>query len=131
MKCPKCGYLGSQFDQQCRRCGMPFVPPEPPQRKPREQGEGWRSEVSQKVKAYGERKKILTTPPKPLKDEAPEEIEPPTIRKPEPEVRQSAPVRAAANVRSNAEPAVQQPAPPPAPKPNFAETIRSSAPVMP
>lgn len=33
----------------------------------------WRKEISQKVRAYGERKKYLTTPPAPLKEEGPPE----------------------------------------------------------
>lgn len=106
--------------------------PEPPQRKPREDSESWRNEVSQKVKAYGERKKILTTPPKPLKDSTPAEPFQEPVRKPEPEVRQPppAPARPAVNVRPNLDPP-PPPVAPPVQKPTFAETVRSGAPPMP
>jgi len=78
MKCPKCGFVNSQTKQNCSRCSEPLnrtasssqtraTPPvpaagaaEPPD---------WRREVSQKVKAYGERRKNLTTPPGPLKSD--------------------------------------------------------------
>ena len=65
MKCPTCGYQNSPTRQQCVHCSASLLPvaaggsnttPE------------WRREVAEKVRAYGERKKMLTTPPRPLKE---------------------------------------------------------------
>lgn len=85
MKCLKCGYVTSESKETCSRCGSPLPPPvgmRAPAR-PRQQTPAttpnpqapetgvhlpdWRKEVSRKVKEYGEKKKILTTPPQPLR----------------------------------------------------------------
>ena len=62
MQCPKCGSLNPDSREQCGRCGTPLPEtmsvPVP----------DWRKEVTKKVKAYGDRKKSLTTPPGPIKE---------------------------------------------------------------
>lgn len=93
MKCPKCGYVTSESKQNCGKCGNPLpaaagrnpgtavTTPDPdPSAAPVSAGPAsadpqkpipvpeWRKQVTEKVKAYGERKKYLTTPPGPLKD---------------------------------------------------------------
>lgn len=88
MKCLKCGYVTSESKETCSRCGSPLPPPvgmraparprqQTPTTTPNPQAPesavhlpDWRKEVSRKVKEYGEKKKILTTPPQPLKEAA-------------------------------------------------------------
>lgn len=87
MKCPNCGLVISQKRRRCSRCGTSLrtissdTPTTPGQgaAQPNEPDGGsaavpeWRKEITQKVRAYGERKKYLTTPPTPLKEEGPPE----------------------------------------------------------
>jgi uncharacterized RDD family membrane protein YckC len=76
MKCPKCGFTNNRSGTRCVKCGNPFpeqqqlsIEPEPAQQtKP--SVPDWRQEVIRKAREYGERKKILTTPPRPLKEHA-------------------------------------------------------------
>jgi uncharacterized RDD family membrane protein YckC len=77
MKCPKCGFNNHRPGTRCVRCGNPFpelqqqlsIEPELVQQtKP--SVPDWRKEVTRKAREYGERKKILTTPPRPLKENA-------------------------------------------------------------
>ncbi len=89
MKCPKCGYVTSESRQNCGRCGHTLhLAARSPVADPPDQDNitvgsstqpdpagrltvpEWRKQVTEKVKAYGERKKYLTTPPGPLKDTA-------------------------------------------------------------
>lgn len=115
MKCLKCGYVTSESKEKCARCGSPLpvkpasrvparhrqvtppAPPEPaPPAPPSDALPDWRKEVSRKVKAYGEKKKILTTPPQPLKEgEAPSAAEldpdpPAPVHPPRPRIATSA-----------------------------------------
>lgn len=75
MKCPRCGFFTPAPNPQCSKCGFRL----PRKNKSEEHDEPqpsavpeWRREVSEKARAFGERKKLLTTPPRPLK-ETPEE----------------------------------------------------------
>ncbi len=77
MKCPKCGFTNHRPGTHCVRCGNPFheqqqqlsIEPESVQQtKP--SVPDWRKEVTRKAREFGERKKILTTPPRPLKEHA-------------------------------------------------------------
>ena len=76
MKCPKCGFTNNRPGTRCLKCGVPFpeqqqlsIEPEPVlQTKP--SVPDWRKEVTRKAREFGERKKILTTPPRPLKERA-------------------------------------------------------------
>lgn len=90
MKCLKCGYVTSESKENCARCGSPLPvhgnartrgvsrqttpearPAEPAASSSAPSSDSvpdWRKEVSRKVKEYGEKKRILTTPPQPLKD---------------------------------------------------------------
>jgi uncharacterized RDD family membrane protein YckC len=63
MQCPKCGSINPETREQCNRCGTTLLVKMPPASVP-----DWRKEVTRKVKAYGDRKRSLTTPPGPLKD---------------------------------------------------------------
>jgi uncharacterized RDD family membrane protein YckC len=85
MKCPKCGYVTSEHKHNCGKCGYAFPAgraitpggtppppapdPDPSSLKPESIAEvpEWRKQVTEKVRAYGEKKKYLTTPPQPLK----------------------------------------------------------------
>src|SRR5262245_14374141 len=75
MKCPKCGFTPSRPATRCVRCGTSFpeeqlsIEPEPVLQAKAVVPE-WRKEVTRKAREYGERKKILTTPPRPLKEHA-------------------------------------------------------------
>lgn len=87
MKCPNCGLVISEKRRRCSRCGTSLrrgssdtpTTPEQLAAQGNEPEDGssavpeWRKEISQKVRAYGERKKYLTTPPAPLKEEGPPE----------------------------------------------------------
>jgi uncharacterized RDD family membrane protein YckC len=90
MKCPHCGHVMSERRKRCGQCGslLSAVRTEPSaaslrevsgsQTEPEEQKitePEWRKEISQKVRAYGEKKKYLTTPPGPLKDQAGQDSE--------------------------------------------------------
>ncbi len=73
MKCPKCGFTNNRPGTRCVRCGNPF--PEQQQQLLIEQEvtqqtsvPDWRKEVTRKAREFGERKKFLTTPPRPLKE---------------------------------------------------------------
>lgn len=75
MKCPRCGFFTPAPKSQCSKCGFRLLR----NNKSEEQEDPqpstvpeWRKEVSEKARAYGERKKRLNTPPRPLK-EAPAE----------------------------------------------------------
>ena len=57
MNCPGCGFANPEKSEHCRRCGSLFISEPVPE---------WRKEVAQKVRAYGDRKKRLTTPPGPI-----------------------------------------------------------------
>lgn len=81
MKCPKCGFITSELKVQCMRCGsslpgrkedpahVPDSPPAPvvPPPVPAAEVPEWRRQVTQSVREFGERKKLLTTPPNPLR----------------------------------------------------------------
>lgn len=89
MKCPKCGFITSELKVQCMRCGSalpgrkeepargaeapPTAPPAPSTAQPSAgpitgaEVPEWRSQVTRKVREFGERKKLLTTPPGPIK----------------------------------------------------------------
>lgn len=83
MKCPNCGLAISEKRRRCSRCGTSLrrglsdTPTSPEQlaaqgNEPEDGSSAvpeWRKEISQKVRAYGERKKYLTTPPAPLKED--------------------------------------------------------------
>ena len=92
MKCLKCGYVTSETNENCARCGSALPPPASsrtparmrpqnhapvtPNSEPGASLPDWRQEVSRKVKEYGEKKRILTTPPHALKHEQqPESVE--------------------------------------------------------
>ncbi|MCI0616788.1 RDD family protein [bacterium] len=74
MKCPKCGFTNNRPGTRCLKCGAPFleqqqqlsIEPEPIQQT-QPSVPDWRKEVTRKAREFGERKKILTTPPRPLK----------------------------------------------------------------
>src|SRR5262245_65856448 len=81
MKCPKCGFTNNRPGTRCLKCGTLFpeqeqliIEPERMQQTTSAVPE-WRKEVTRKAREYGERKKILTTPPRPLKEQ-PTEPEP-------------------------------------------------------
>ncbi len=61
MKCPGCGFSNPEKIEKCSRCGFVLFSHEPVPE--------WRKEVAQKVRAYGDRKRRLTTPPGPLKEQ--------------------------------------------------------------
>jgi uncharacterized RDD family membrane protein YckC len=63
MQCPKCGSLNPDSREQCSRCGAPLSETISAATVP-----DWRKEVTKKVKAYGDRKRSLTTPPGPIKE---------------------------------------------------------------
>ena len=78
MKCPKCEFTPSRPATRCVRCGTSFpeqeqlsIEPEPVLQAAAVVPD-WRKEVTRKAREYGERKKILTTPPRPLKESASE-----------------------------------------------------------
>ena len=89
MKCPQCGFVTSEWKRQCEKCGtaLPKMPklttpspsspePPPPQSSvPQPEVPEWRKEVTQKVKAYGERKRTLLTPPRPWKENPEQPVE--------------------------------------------------------
>lgn len=135
MKCPKCGFITSDLKKQCMRCGSALpgkgeardnpapaaAPPAPAPPQPAVAPTGsevpeWRKQVTQKVREYGERKKLLTTPPGPIKETPPEELSFPA----EPELVERA--QSAQPAAPNPAPAVREPrAPvpePPAPRPD-------------
>jgi uncharacterized RDD family membrane protein YckC len=79
VKCPQCGYAISEKKRRCEQCGLPVSamlkmatpqeqpePPAPVAVSP--EVPDWRREVSEKLKAYGERKRTLLTPPSPIKE---------------------------------------------------------------
>jgi uncharacterized RDD family membrane protein YckC len=75
MKCPKCGFTPSRPATRCVRCGTSYpeqheleLEPEPVLQAATAVPD-WRKEVTRKAREYGERKKILTTPPRPLKEQ--------------------------------------------------------------
>jgi len=52
----------------------------------------WKKEVAEKVKAYGERKKRLTTPPGPIKETIePQRVQEPAAQNPEPVLHETSP----------------------------------------
>jgi uncharacterized RDD family membrane protein YckC len=76
MKCPKCGFTPSRPATRCVRCGTSYpepqqlsIEPEPVLQAAATAVPDWRKEVTRKAREYGERKKILTTPPRPLKEQ--------------------------------------------------------------
>jgi uncharacterized RDD family membrane protein YckC len=76
MKCPKCSFTNNRPGPRCLKCGAPFpeqqqlsIEPEPVQQT-NPSVPDWRKEVTRKAREFGERKKILTTPPRPLKERA-------------------------------------------------------------
>jgi uncharacterized RDD family membrane protein YckC len=87
MKCPKCGFIPSRPATRCVRCGTSYpeqqqqlsIDPEPVLQATTAAVPEWRKEVTRKAREYGERKKILTTPPRPLKEQ---------VSDPEPPVQQ-------------------------------------------
>jgi uncharacterized RDD family membrane protein YckC len=68
MKCSTCGYQNSPARQQCIKCGATLLPAA--KTSPAAPVPDWRKEITRKARAYGERKKLLTTPPHPLKENA-------------------------------------------------------------
>ena len=91
MNCPGCGYSNPEKIEHCRRCGSLLISEPVPE---------WRKEVAEKVRAYGDRKKRLTTPPGPLREQVTnEELAPvspetsPAPPTPPPVDRPSPPVR--------------------------------------
>lgn len=75
MKCPKCGFTPTRPATRCVRCGTSYpeeqqlvIEPEPVLQAAAAVPD-WRKEVTRKAREYGERKKILTTPPRPLKEQ--------------------------------------------------------------
>jgi uncharacterized RDD family membrane protein YckC len=76
MKCPNCGFTNERTGTRCLRCGSGLVehPETPiaaeaiPTSQPANVPE-WRQEVTRKAREFGERKKTLTTPPRPLKEQ--------------------------------------------------------------
>lgn len=87
MKCPRCGFTNSRPGTRCIKCGNPFpeqqqlsIEPEPVLQAQASVPE-WRKEVTRKAREFGERKKILTTPPRPLKEHV-SAPEPPAKREP-------------------------------------------------
>lgn len=124
MKCPKCGFTNNRSVTRCVKCGAGF-PGE--QRTSTEQETAqqarpsvpeWRKEVTRKAREYGERKKVLTTPPRPLKeqgsDSEPATPEAPALHKREiPASVESEPARTTPEVfpsqtKSSSEPLIQQ-----------------------
>jgi uncharacterized RDD family membrane protein YckC len=100
MKCPKCGFTNNRPGNRCLKCGVPFpeqqqlsIEPEIQQAKPTVPE--WRKEVTRKAREFGEKKKILTTPQRPLKEHA---------RDPEPSV-QHEPILPRVEVSASVEPA--------------------------
>jgi RDD family len=89
MKCPNCGSTNDRTETLCLRCGSTLVEhvtadvqeavPVGQQVVP-----DWRKEVTRKAREFGERKKTLTTPPRPLKE---------NVSEPQPEVRAPEPVK--------------------------------------
>jgi uncharacterized RDD family membrane protein YckC len=82
MKCPKCGFTPSRPATRCVRCGTSYpeqhqleIEPEPVLQATAAIPD-WRKEVTRKAREFGERKKILTTPPRPLKEQS-NDSEPP------------------------------------------------------
>lgn len=76
MKCPKCGFTPSRPATRCVRCGTSYpeqqqleIEPEPVLQATAAVPD-WRKEVTRKAREFGERKKILTTPPRPLKEQS-------------------------------------------------------------
>jgi uncharacterized RDD family membrane protein YckC len=75
MKCPKCGFTNNRPGTRCLKCGSPYPHQQLLIESERMQESDsavpdWRKEVTRKAREYGERKKILTTPPRPLKEHA-------------------------------------------------------------
>lgn len=73
MKCPKCGFTNNRPGSRCIKCGAFFQEQQPPEiettmQQTKTAVPDWRREVTRKAREYGERKKILTTPPRPLKE---------------------------------------------------------------
>lgn len=86
MRCLKCGFSNPPQRETCSKCGLPLaridsdtlsseVPLSKEKKSERPVSE-WRQEVVEKAKAYGERKRTLTTPPRPLKEQEEEGEEP-------------------------------------------------------
>ena len=74
MKCLICGSVNSPSRQHCSDCNAPLPRdrnlnrPEFQENESRREVPEWRKEVHEKVRAYGERKKRLTTPPNSWKE---------------------------------------------------------------
>lgn len=126
MKCLKCGFVTSETKEQCARCGSPLPAhlaaprnsahrivtpaPPPPQQEPSPEVPDWRKEVTRKVKEYGEKKKILTTPPQPLRDNRKVDIQPEPALFAEPDPPRP---KITTSVLSRVEPPEPDPPPPP------------------
>jgi uncharacterized RDD family membrane protein YckC len=71
MKCPRCGFFTPAPKTQCSKCGY-HLPVSKQAEETKDQDHSpvpeWRREVSEKARAYGEKRKLLTTPPQPLKE---------------------------------------------------------------
>jgi uncharacterized RDD family membrane protein YckC len=85
MQCPKCGSLNPETRDHCGRCGAPLSIAAPTVALP-----DWRKEVTRKVKAYGDRKRTLTTPPGPIKGKA---VAVDELPEPEPHAAREIPLR--------------------------------------
>lgn len=106
---------------------VPPAPPSPPQpavAHPGPEVPEWRKQVTQKVREYGERKKLLTTPPGPIKETPPDEpsfaAEPELVERAQP-AQSVTPDPAPAVREMSRAPAVEPPAPRPGPAPRSAE----------
>ena len=75
MKCPNCGSTNERTDTHCLRCGAELVEhvtaaDQETVSVGKQAVPDWRKEVTRKAREFGERKKFLTTPPRPLKEHA-------------------------------------------------------------
>jgi uncharacterized RDD family membrane protein YckC len=127
MKCPKCGLLNPDTRPQCRQCGE-FLQVTETAAVP-----DWRKEVAEKVKAYGDRKRTLTTPPGPLKEKPVAVDDPPSVPAAAPLYRPDPPKPRRESPKAWPEPAkvrLENPAPPPPepPKRIFTPPVAASLP---
>jgi uncharacterized RDD family membrane protein YckC len=121
MKCPKCGFTNNRSGSRCLSCGTSFrekqqltIEPEQVQQ-PAQTVPDWRKEVTRKAREYGERKKYLTTPPRPLKEH---------VHEPQPEQHES--IRTSVEVA-----AAVEPGPPPIAPEVFSPPLKPSHPPLP
>src|SRR5262245_37486713 len=121
MKCPKCGFNNNRSGTRCLSCGISFreqqqltIEPEQVQQSAQTIPD-WRKEVTRKAREFGERKKYLTTPPRPLKEH---------VHQAQPEQRE--PIRTSVEVA-----AAVEPEPPSIPPEAFSPRLKTSPPPFP